>query len=273
MLKEIDNVIEYALSMGISLLFDALAALAIIIAALIFSGWIKRTIVELPKKSDRLDPTLAGFFANIAKYMILALAGIAVLGTFGVETTSLAALIGAAGLAIGLALQGTLSHLAAGVLLAMFRPFKVGDFIEASGEAGTVKQISLLNTELATPDNVQIIVPNGDVFSSTIKNYSVHSERRVDMIFGVSYDTDLKAAEAILKDMMANDRRVLANPAPFAKVTNLGDFSVDFTVRLWCKADDYWDLKFDFMRSVKEAFDAGGIDIPFPTALELTKKL
>ncbi len=271
LVNEANGVVDFVVESGLNLLLDAVAALAVIILALMVSGWAKRAINRMPDRIENFDPTLATFFGNIAKYLILTIAAIAVLGMFGVQTTSLAALLGAAGLAVGLALQGTLSHLAAGVLLVLFRPFKVGDFVEAGGESGTVKEISLFNTELATVDNVQIIVPNGDVFSGTIKNYSTHKERRVDMVFGVSYDTDLKAAEAILKDIISSDSRILADPEPFVKITNLGDFSVDFTVRIWCKAADFWDLKFDFTRLVKEKFDEGGIDIPFPTTLELTR--
>lgn len=271
-MNEIDASMDFIRESGWELLMDAASALVIIIIALIISGWVKRTILRTPKRVPQFDPTLASFFANIAKYAVLAIGFITVLGVFGFQTTSLAALIGATGLAIGLALQGTLSHLAAGVMLVMFRPFKVGDFVEAAGEAGTVREISLFNTELATVDNVQVIVPNGDVFSSTIKNYSAHSERRLDMVFGVSYDSDLKTAETVLRELVDADPRVLRDPEPFVKVTNLGDFSIDFTLRLWCKADDYWDLKFDFTRAVKQRFDAAGIDIPFPTTLELVKR-
>ncbi|MGI1664118.1 mechanosensitive ion channel family protein [Palleronia sp. KMU-117] len=268
---EIDTSLQFVRESGFELLMNVLGALAIIILALIVSGWTKRAISRTPQRIRHFDPTLASFFGNVAKYLILVIAAITVLGVFGIQTTSMAALIGAAGLAIGLALQGTLSHLAAGVMIVMFRPFKVGDFVEAAGEMGTVREISLFNTELATVDNVQVIVPNGDVFSSTIKNFSAHDTRRLDMVFGISYDSDLKRAEAILKDIVARDARVLPDPEPFIKLTNLGDYSVDFTLRLWCKAADYWDLKFDVTRAVKEEFDAGGIDIPFPTAIELTR--
>jgi small conductance mechanosensitive channel len=270
-MTELENSMTFIRESGWQFLMDALSALLIIILALIVSGWVKRAIKRTPERIKHFDPTLASFFANIAKYLILLIAAVTVLGVFGIQTTSFAAVIGAATLAIGLSLQGTLGHLAAGVMIVMFRPFKVGDFVEAAGEAGTVMEISLFNTELATVDNVQVIVPNGDVFSSTIKNYSAHPERRLDMVFGVSYDSDLKQAETILRNIVVADSRILAEPEPFVKVTNLGDYSVDFTLRLWCKAADYWDLKFDFTRSVKEQFDAGGIDIPFPTTIELQK--
>ena len=240
-------------------------AIAIAIAALWLSGFVRRRIVRIAEKHEELDNTLFAFFASLARYTILAFAIVFILGRFGIQTTSLAALIGAAGLAIGLALQGTLSHLAAGVMLIAFRPMKIGDFIEAGGQSGTVKDITLFTTELATLDNVQITVPNGDIWSSAIKNYSVYPTRRADMLFGVSYDSDLKMAESTILAAIAADDRVHPEPEPFVKVTNLGDSSVDFTVRVWCDAGDFFNLKADLTRDVKERFDAAGIDIPFPT--------
>jgi small conductance mechanosensitive channel len=237
----------------------------IIIGALFLSGLVAKQIRRAADRYEQLDDTLFGFFASLARYAILTIAGIFVLGQFGIQTTSLVALIGAAGLAIGLALQGTLSNLAAGVMLLIFRPFKLGDFINAGGQSGTVKSIDLFTTELSTPDNVQIIVPNGDIWSGSITNYSAYDTRRVDLVFGVSYGSDLQAAEAILRAQVDADERIHTTPAPFVQVTNLGDSSVDFTLRLWCDAGDYWAIKFDMTRNVKDAFDAGGIDIPFPT--------
>ncbi|NRA98983.1 MAG: mechanosensitive ion channel [Rhodobacteraceae bacterium] len=246
-------------------------ALAIIILALWISGWVANRIRKIPEKQEEFDPTLARFFASIVRYAILAFAGIAVLSQFGIQTTSLAALVGAAGLAVGLALQGTLSHLASGVMLVMFRPFKVGDFVVVGGQMGTVDEIALFTTKLTTVDNVAIIVPNGDVFSGVITNYSANDTRRCDMVFGVSYDADLKKAEEVIWKIVNADERVMKDPEPFVKVTNLGDFSVDFTLRLWCNAADYWDLKFNTTRAIKDEFDAAGIDIPFPTSIEIQK--
>lgn len=237
----------------------------ILIAALWLSGKLRRRIASLPERSSRFDPTLMSFLGSLAKYAVLALALIVVLNRFGIQTTSLVALIGAAGLAIGLALQGTLANLAAGVMLVGFRPFKVGDYITAAGQSGTVSAITLFFTELTTPDNVQIIVPNGDIWASSITNFSYHEARRCDLVFGVSYESDLKTAEQVIRDCIAADPRTRSEPEPFVKVTNLGDSSVDFTVRVWCDATDYWNLKFDLTRAVKEGFDAAGIDIPFPT--------
>ena len=251
---------------------NALLALAIAVGGIWLSGFVSRRILSLPEKNKKFDPMLARFVGSVARWAVLIFTGIFVLSTFGVQTTSLAAAIGSVGIAIGLALQGTLSHLAAGVMLVVFRPFNLEDFITVGGHSGTVKQITLFTTELATPDNVQIIVPNGDVWSSSIVNYSAHDTRRVDLVFGVSYDSDLKKTEEILTSLIAAEDRFHSDPEPFVKVTNLGDSSVDFTVRVWCDSADYWNLKFDLTRKAKEAFDAAGIDIPFPTQLQINRE-
>ena len=222
-------------------------------------------IISYSRQYEEIDETLFTFLGSLARYALLAFAGVFVLARFGIQTASLVAVIGAAGLAIGLALQGTLANLAAGVMLVIFRPFKIGDYVEVGGQGGTVKGVNLFTTELATPDNVQVILPNGQVFGSEIKNYSFHDTRRVDLVFGVSYSSDLKVAEGILGGLVAADDRILTVPESFVKVTNLGESSVDFTVRVWVDAADYWDVKFDLTRQAKDAFDAGGIDIPFPT--------
>jgi len=181
-----------------------------------------------------------------------------------VETTSFAAVVAAAGLAIGLALQGSLSNFAAGVLLILFKPFKAGNFIKAGGEMGTVIEVGLLTTELKTPDNVKIIMPNSSIMAGAITNLSAHPTRRVDMSVGVGYGDDLNQAKQIMLDLLLADERVLKDPAPQIEVANLGDSSVDFVVRPWVHAADYWGVKFDFTKSVKESFDAAGISIPFP---------
>jgi small conductance mechanosensitive channel len=253
------------MSWYLDFLFDALVAIGLLIGGWWGSGKIRDMIRGAGEKYAHLDTTLFRFLANMARYSMLALVIVFVLNRFGFETTSLVALIGAAGLAIGLAMQGTLSNLAAGMMLLGFRPFKVGDFIEAGGETGTVKEIGLFTTEIATLDNVQIIIPNGDLWNASIKNYSYYPTRRLDLVFGVGYGADLKKAEEILRGLIADDDRTHAAPEAFVGVSNLGDFSVDFTVRVWCDRGDYWALKTDLTRAVKDAFDAGGVDIPFPT--------
>lgn len=249
----------------VQLATNVLVAIAILIGAFWLSGFAKKMIKKLGESRPELDDTLFGFLGSAVRWIILAFAAIFILGRFGIETTSLVALVGAAGLAIGLALQGALSNLAAGVMLLIFRPFKVGQFINGAGHSGTVKNIDLFTTELATPDNVQIIIPNSQIWSSSITNFSAHDTRRVDCVFGVSYGANLAEAERIIREKIDADERIHTDPAPFVAVTNLGDSSVDFTTRVWCNAGDYWGIKFDLTRGVKEAFDDGAIDIPFPT--------
>ena len=242
---------------------------AILVSAFWLSGVAKRQLVKLGLKYEELDDTLFLFLASLAKYAILAIAIVFVLSRFGIQTTSLVALLGAAGLAIGLALQGTLSNLAAGVMLLGFRPFKIDDFVEVGGFSGTVKAITLFTTEIATSDNIQVTIPNGDIWASSIKNYSYYDRRRCDIVIGVSYDTDLKKAETALRKVIEADERALSDPEPFVKVTNLGDSSVDFTLRVWAMADDFWNMKHGLLRAIKEEFDHQSIDIPFPTSIQI----
>jgi small conductance mechanosensitive channel len=247
---------------GINILF----AIIILVAGFIISGRVGKLIRGMGIKYPQLDVTLFSFLGSLARWAIVAVTVIVVLGQFGVETTSLIALVGAAGLAIGLALQGTLSNLAAGVMLLVFRPFKVGDFVTVAGYSGTVEEISLFTTNVVSPDNVLTIIPNGDIWAGAVTNFSAKELRRLDLVFGVSYGSDLKLAEQVLRDVMGDDQRVRNDPAePFVAVTNLGDSSVDFTIRAWCDASDYWALRFHMLRTVKEEFDAKGIEIPFPT--------
>jgi small conductance mechanosensitive channel len=226
---------------------------------------LQRRVQNLGKKNRHLDEMLFDFLASIVRYVVLGFAVLFVLNTFGVQTTSVVALIGAAGLAIGLALQGTLSNVAAGVMLILFRPIKIGDFVEVAGKMGTVKQINLNFTELADLSNVHVIVPNSQVWGNVIDNYSVNPTRRAEWTFGVGYGANLKDAETIIRDTIMADARAKTEPAPFVQVTNLGDSSVDFLVRVWCDAGDYFGFRADMTRQVKEALDAGGVDIPFPT--------
>jgi small conductance mechanosensitive channel len=245
---------------------NILVAIAILCAGLWGSGRAGKLIRHLGMKYPQLDVTLFNFLGSMARWAIIALTIIIVLGQFGVETTSLIALLGVAGLAIGLALQSTLSNLAAGVMLLIFRPFKVGDYVEAGSHSGTVEEISLFTTHFVSVNNVPTIVPNGDIWASPITNYSIKDTRRLDLVFGVSYSTDLKAAEKALRDVIGEDGRILNEPAePLVVVSNLGDHSIDFTVRVWSASSDYWALKFHLLRTVKETFDERGIEIPFPT--------
>ncbi|PZX12078.1 mechanosensitive ion channel family protein [Celeribacter halophilus] len=240
-------------------------ALVLLLIGMIISGWVGRRIRAIGLRYETLDDTLFNFLANIARYAVLAFTLLIVLNTFGIQTTSIVAVIGAAGLAIGLALQGTLSNIAAGVMIILFRPFKIGDFVEVSGKMGTVKDISLNYTELADLSNVQVIVPNSQVWGNIITNYSTNDTRRAEWTFGVSYGANLKIAEDVIRKTILSDPRALTDPEPFIQVNNLGDFSVDFLVRVWVKSSDYFAFSTDMKRAVKEALDEAGVEIPFPT--------
>lgn len=242
-----------------------LGAVAIIFAGWIVSKWLQNRVSSVGRKNRHLDEMLFDFLASIVRYVVMGFTLLFVLNTFGVQTTSVVAVIGAAGLAIGLALQGTLSNVAAGVMLILFRPIKIGDFVEVAGEMGTIRQINLNFTELADISNVQVIVPNSKVWGNVITNYSTNPKRRAEWVFGVGYGANLKEAERIISETILADKRADASPEPFIQVTNLGDSSVDFLVRVWCDASVFFAFKADMTRQVKEALDEGGIDIPFPT--------
>ncbi|MGB0670204.1 MAG: mechanosensitive ion channel family protein [Rhodospirillales bacterium] len=238
------------------------------VVILIIGFWLSGKLAMLTRKglerTGKVDAMLQGFFGQMVRYAVLIVTIIAVLNQFGVQTTSLIAVLGAAGLAIGLALQGTLSNIAAGVMMLFLRPFKVGDYVEAGGIAGTIETLSLFVTQLNTPDNVHIMVPNSQLWSSAIKNYSYNDTRRIDIVYGIGYGDDIDAAMKVILDLAGKDKRVLADPAPMVAVSGLGDSSVNLNFRFWCAKADYWDLKFGFTKDVKQAFDAKGISIPFP---------
>lgn len=244
---------------------SVVAAFSILLLGWVVAAWLGRRVVRIGLKYESLDDTLFNFLGSIVRYVILGFTVLMVLNTFGVQTTSIVAAVGAAGLAIGLALQGTLSNVAAGVMLILFRPLKIGDFVDVGGRMGTVKDVTLNFTELASLSNVQIIIPNAQVWGSVIENYSIYKTRRAEWVFGVGYGANLKQAEQIIRDTILSDPRAHAEPAPFIQVNNLGDSSVDFLVRVWCDAGDLFAFQADMKRAVKEALDAGGIDIPFPT--------
>jgi len=231
-------------------------------------GWIAAKVIRngVRKALERgkLDATLVPFLTKLVYYAVIAFVGLAVLRLFGVETTSFIAVLGAAGLAVGLALQGTLSNFAAGVMLLIFRPFKVGDFIEAAGTSGVVEELLIFSTKMRSPDNKQLYVPNGSIISGTIVNYSAKDRRRVDLVFGCGYGDDIKKVKALLEQIVTDNPLVLDDPAPTVGVLELGDNSVNFAVRPWVNTPDYWDAYFQINQAVKQGFDEAGISIPFP---------
>lgn len=244
---------------------SVLGAFAILVTGFIIAGWIGRRITRLGEKYRHLDDTLFKFLGNVIRYVIIGFSCLFVLNTFGIQTTSIVAVVGAAGLAIGLALQGTLSNVAAGVMIIFFRPIKVGEFVEVNGQMGTVKNVTLNFTELASIVNVQIIIPNSQVWGNTITNYSAYPTRRAEWEFGVGYGANLANVEQIIRDTIMSDPRSHTDPEPFIQVNALNASSVDFLVRVWCDRTEYFGYQADMKRKVKEAFDAGGIVIPYPT--------
>jgi small conductance mechanosensitive channel len=259
MSEHLNKAIDLAMQYGPRLL------LAIIV--LLVGLWVIARVVNLMGRGMEragTEPTLARFLRSLVSIGLKALLFISVASMIGIETTSFIAILGAAGLAVGLALQGTLANFAGGVLVLLFRPFRVGDYVEAQGVAGTVHSIQIFNTVINTPDNKRIIVPNGAISNGIITNYSTEETRRVDFVFGIGYGDDIGKAKEIIAAEVARDERVLAEPTPLIVVSNLGDSSVDLTVRVWVASADYWGVRFDLIERVKLAFDGAGISIPFP---------
>ena len=244
-------------------------AINIVFALVIFyvGKWAANFGAELSRKilrKSKTDETLVIFLGNVIYGVLIAVVVLAALGKLGVETTSFIAILGAVGLAIGLAFQSTLSNISAGVMLVIFRPFKLGDFIEAGGVAGVVEELNLFNTVFKTGDNKVIIVANSNIIGGNITNYSKKDTRRVDFVFGIGYDDDLKLAKDTLLEIINEDERVLKDPAPFVAVSELADSSVNFVVRVWVKSGDYWGVNFDTTEKVKLVFDEKGISFPYP---------
>jgi len=257
------NLKVYLAENGVTLLLSILKA-----AAIFFIGrWIATLIVNLlynAMKKAKVDPTLNKFVKNLLYTGLLAFVIISALTALGVSTTSAVAILGAAGLAVGLALGGTLSNFAAGVLMIIFKPIRVADFVEVGGATGTVKEIGIFNTIIAGPDNVRIIVPNSNVTGGNVTNYTANGTRRVDLVIGVSYEDDIKKAKEVMLAVLKEHPKVLDTPEPFVGVKELADSSVNYVVRPWCRAADYWDVYFAVTEQVKYALEANGLTIPFP---------
>ena len=251
--------------MLIDSVFNVLAAIAILIGGLWLTRWMGEAVRRLSRRSARIDSTLAAFFASIVRYTLMAFVIVAVLDRFGVQTTQIITVLGAAALAIGLSLQGALSNVAAGVMLILFRPYRLGDFVELAGRRGTVRDVNIFVTELSTPDNVMVVLPNGQCWGAPILNFTANGTRMLEMIFNVASDTNLDAALALLLKTASADPRAKQTPAPVAKVSALGDYSVALLVQIWCESADYVAFRQDTTKAVKQAFDKAGIVFPFPT--------
>ncbi len=255
----IDQLLNFATTYGLQII----GAIIILIVGRIAAG-IFRSVVKRLLEKGKADPAIVSFAGSLTYILVLTFAVLAALAKFGIQTASFVAVLGAAGFAVGFALQGSLSNFAAGVLILAFRPFRVGDVIDAAGVLGAVKDIHLFTTILATPDNVQIIVPNSKLYGDIIKNFSANETRRVDLVIGIGYGSSIQLAYETIAEILKQDERVLADPPPQIAVSELADSSVNFVVRPWVKAADYWNVKFDVTRKIKEVFDEKGIEIPFP---------
>lgn len=261
--EDVSDYVDLAIGMAIAYTPKVIGAILVIVIGL----WIVNRLVTVMARGmerSNTDPTLAKFLKNLVSIGLKVLLFISAAAMIDIQTTSFIAVLGAAGLAIGLALQGSLANFAGGVLVLMFRPYRVGDYIEAQGIGGTVTEIQMLNTVINTPDNKRIIVPNGAISSGIITNYSSEPTRRVDFVFGIGYGDDIRTAREVIKGVVEKDERIFDEPGPQIVVSNLGDSSVDITVRVWANAADYWGIKFDLTEQVKLAFDEAGVSIPFP---------
>jgi small conductance mechanosensitive channel len=260
---DIDKLYNAAITWVSEYSLKVLAAILI----LIVGRWLARKIARLLAKvleKNGIDVTLTGFLENITYYTLVVLVLIAAAGQLGINTTSFLTIVGAAGLAVGLALKDSLSNFSAGVMLVLFRPFKVGDVVEAAGVKGKVIGINIFNTILNTPDNQRLIVPNNNIISNVIKNVTANPTRRIDLVAGIGYADDIALAKKVLNEIVQSDDRILKDPAPQIAVSELADSSVNFVVRPWVKTADYWDAYFDLTEQIKVRFDAQGISIPYP---------
>jgi len=260
---DVGTVVSQSIDVLASWGLKVLGAIVVLLIGRMIASWGRKFTSRALERAG-VDETVVPFAAKLVYFLIMVFVLLAVLGLFGIPTTSIIAVLGAASLAVGLALQGTLSNFAAGVMLLLFRPFDVDDYIEVAGHAGTVKTVGVFATTLNTLDNVQITIPNGKVYGEAIKNYSANDIRRVDLVASVAYDDDLQTAKDTLMAILEADERVLDDPAPTVAVSELGASSVDFVVRPWCRAEDYWNVRFDLTRAIKESLEGAGLSIPFP---------
>ncbi len=252
------------LDLGVEYGLSLVSAIAILIAGFVLAGWASRVIRRRLERVKRFDKTLIPILTQISRYAILVFTVILVLAEFGIQTASIITVLGAAGLAIGLALQGTLQNVAAGLMLLFIRPFKVGDAIECAAGTGTVDEIGMFMTRMHTAQGLYIAVPNSRVWSDSIVNYSTRPRRRIDLLIGISYDDDIDDARKLILGLATKDERVIGEPGPIVVVKNLGDSSVDLELRAWVKRQDYWDVRFELTRAAKYALDKAGISIPYP---------
>lgn len=242
---------------------QVVGAIAVLILGRWVAGRLRKAALRGLERAE-VDEALRPFLSGVAYYLAMIVTLIAVLGLFGVETTSLIAVLGGVSVGLSLAWQGTLSNFAAGMMLLIFRPFRPGHYVEVAGTAGSVQEIGMFSTLLATPDNVEITVPNSSIYGTIIKNYSANDTRRNDIVIGIAYTDDIGVAVSTIQKVLESDARVLKDPAPVVAVSELADSSVNLVVRPWCKSEDYWGLRFDLLRALKQELEGAGCNIPFP---------
>lgn len=265
-----ENYIEAFKNILIEYTPKAITALVILLVGLFLIKLIINSAKKIMQKKE-VDITLQKFLTNLGNWILKIILFITVISQLGIATTSFAAVIAAAGLAIGLALQGSLANFAGGVLIMIFKPFKIGDFIQAQGESGTVKEIEIFTTKLNTPDNKEVIIPNGKLSNDNIINFSTEKTRRVDITFGVGYDSDIKKTKEVILEVANNHPAILKEPAIAVNVSELADSSINFFTRCWVNSSDFWAVKFDLTEQVKEALDKAGIEIPYPHRVNINK--
>ena len=260
---------------GGNLAISLIEAVIILLVTIWIAGWVRSLVAKGFGRlalHHRPDPMLQVFAASLARNIVLVVGLIAVLQALGIRTTSIIAVLGAASLAVGLALQGALANVASGVLILVFRPFRVGDRVQIAGKDGTVRSLDLFTTELSDPDNVRVIVPNGKAFGDVIVNYSKHENRRIELHLGIDYEDDVDLALKLLIEVAAADPRVLKTPHPWAKLTKLDSSTVEVTLRCWTSPSDFWDARFDILKAVKESFEQAGLHFPYPHQVGLTRQ-
>lgn len=255
----LDTVIGFVTSFG----FKLLGAIIILVVGLFIMKWVKN-FIKTSKKLDKLDSSLRSFLVSFINIVLAILLVITIASVLGAPVTSFLTILASCGVAIGLALQGALSNFAGGIMILLFKPFRVGDYIEAAGEAGTVQEISVVYTVLLTVDNKRITIPNGSITNSVVENYSAEDIRRVDLTFGADYGCDMDTVKSVIEGVIAKNPLALRDPAPFVRLVNRGDSALEYTVRVWCKTADYWDVYFDLNENITAAFKENNISIPFP---------
>ena len=259
-----ETMVAAASAFVVSYAFSILGAIVLIIAGFIVAGAVERSLAKALGRMRSFDQTLCRFLSKTARYAVLILVGVTVLAQFGLQTASILAALGAAGLAIGLALQGTLQNVAAGIMLLVLKPFRVGEYVDAGGTAGTIVEIGLFATELKAIDGLYVLAPNSELWNKSVINYSRNKERRNDLVIGIGYDDDIDLAQETMMSLAQNDERVLAEPEPATFVSELGDNAVNVTLRYWTATPDWWQTRLDLTKAAKKAFDEKGISIPFP---------